>query len=164
MVLNSNGTPDTVVSLGNICLKNVNIFKYLGANINVMQPSTGDSEIIPSHSAGMHASSMQKCPASCRIFTSIYVRQHPSSTASFVAVLHILVKTGASLRRLDTTYRTFLRRIVRNGFKQVDRDSNDFRLVMLYIQHVVLVMLVVLSRFNSQTMHHILPECHLNAH
>ena len=32
MVPNSNETPDTVVSLGNICLKNVNIFKYLGAN------------------------------------------------------------------------------------------------------------------------------------
>ena len=36
-------------------------------------------------------------------------------------------------------------------------------LMMLYIQHVVLVMLVILSRLNSQT-NHILPECHRNTH
>ena len=38
--------------------------------------------------------------------------------------------TATQFERLDTTYRTFLRRMVRNGSKQVDRDSNDFRLMI----------------------------------
>ena len=32
--------------------------------------------------------------------------------------------TGKQLDRLDTTYRYFVRRIIRNGFQNYDRDSN----------------------------------------
>lgn len=38
--------------------------------------------------------------------------------------------TANQRNRLNITYKTFLRHIVRNGLKQVDRESNDFRLVI----------------------------------
>jgi len=44
MILNTDPSPDSIVSLGGINLKNVAMFKYLGAYIDSKQPSTGDSE------------------------------------------------------------------------------------------------------------------------
>ena len=38
--------------------------------------------------------------------------------------------TANQFDRLDSTYRKFLRRMVRNGFKFVDEKNNDYRLVI----------------------------------
>ena len=132
MVLNSNEMPDTVVSLGNICLKNVNTFKYLGANIDAMQPSTSDSEI--NHRiqlACIKFAEMSNLLQNFHInlstrttFLNCFIRSRLTYSCQNWSL------TASQFERLDTTYRTFLRRMVRNGFKQVDRDTNDFRLVI----------------------------------
>ena len=132
MVLNSNETPDTVVSLGNICLKNVNIFKYLGANIDAIQPSTGDSEInhriqLACIKFAEMSNLLQNFHINLRTrttFFNCFIRSRLTYSCQNWSI------TATQFERLDTTYRTFLRRMVRNGFKQVDRDSNDFRLVI----------------------------------
>ena len=132
MVLNSNETPDTVVSLGNICLKNVNIFKYLGANIDAIQPSTGDSEInhriqLACIKFAEMSNLLQNFHINLRTrttFFNCFIRSRLTYSCQNWSL------TATQFERLDTTYRTFLRRMVRNGFKQVDRDSNDFRLMI----------------------------------
>ena len=65
-----------------------------------------------------------------------------------------------------TTYRTFLRRMVRNGFKQVDRDSNDFRLVISNDALHTTCGTRDVSHFikTQQSNYASLPECHMNAH
>ena len=45
MILNVDEIPTTIANLRGVDLKNVSIFRYLGAYINCHEPSTGDSEI-----------------------------------------------------------------------------------------------------------------------
>ena len=45
MILNVDEIPTSIANLRGVDLKNVSIFRYLGAYINCHEPSTGDSEI-----------------------------------------------------------------------------------------------------------------------
>jgi len=45
MILNTDQTPDSIVSLRGTNLKIVAMFKYLGVYIDSKQPSTGDGEV-----------------------------------------------------------------------------------------------------------------------
>ena len=108
------------------------IFKYLGANIDAIQPSTGDSEI--NHRIQL---ACIKFAEMSNLLQNFHINLRTRTTFFNCFIRSCLTYscqnwslTATQFERLDTTYRTFLRRMVRNGFKQVDRDLNDFRLVI----------------------------------
>ena len=132
MILNVDEIPTSIANLRGVDLKNVSIFRYLGAYINCHEPSTGDSEI------------NQRIQLACGKFAElsnllqnfhINLRTRISFLNCFVRsrltyACQIWCLTTNQLNRLDITYRTFLRRMIRNGYKQIDRQNNDYRLVI----------------------------------
>ena len=122
----------SIANLRGVDLKNVIIFRYLGAYINCQEPNTGDSEV------------NQRIQLACVKFAELsnLLQNFHINLRTRVSFLNCFVRSRLTyacqnwslntnqLNRLDITYRTFLRRMVRNGFKQVDSDNNDFRLVI----------------------------------
>ena len=132
MVLNTENTDETIVNLRNSNLKNVNLFNYLGAFIAASQPETGESEInhriqLPSVKFAEMSNLLQNFHVNLHTrveFLNFFVRSRLTYASQNWSL------TTNQFDRLDTTYRTLLRHIIRNGFRQVDRESNDFRLVI----------------------------------
>ena len=133
MILNAaNDVPKSIVSLRGLELKNVTIFKYLGAYIDSQQPNTGDSEI------------NNRIQLACIKFAELsnLLQNFHINLLTRISFLNCFVRsrltyacqnwclTTSQMDRLDITYRTFLRRMIRHGFKQMDRESNDFRLLI----------------------------------
>ena len=132
MILNTDEYIESIISLRGKNLNNVSVFKYLGAFINSNQPNTGESEI--NHRiqlAQVKFAEMSNLLQNFQIqlktrimFLNCYVRSRLTYASQNWSL------TGTQFDRLDTTYRSFLRRMIRHGFQHFDRDSNDFRLVI----------------------------------
>lgn len=108
------------------------LFNYLGAYVDATQPATGDSEI--NHRIQLAyikfaemSNLLQNFHVNLSVrmtFLNCYVRSRLTHACQNWTL------NSNQLERLDCTYRTFLRRMVRNGFKHVDREANDYRLVI----------------------------------
>ena len=134
MILNhhviGNDYPTSIISLGDTPLKNVADFTYLGSNINNEEPSTGDGEINNRiQIATSKFNEMSNLLQNHRInihtrvkFLDSYVR----SRLTYACQNWNL--SSNQFERLNTTYRSFLRRMVRNGQKYVNEAGNDYRM------------------------------------
>ena len=132
MLLNADNSAESFITLRNVKLKNVPLFNYLGTCVDSSQPATGDSEI------------NHRIQLACVKFAEMsnLLQNHHINLHVRVTFLNCYVRSRlthacqnwtlneSQVNRLDCTYRMFLRRMVRNGFKYVDRQANDFRLVI----------------------------------
>lgn len=129
MSINSDENVESFVTLRGEKLKNVEQFKYLGAVLHYKQPNTGETEL--NHRIQMAnakfvemSNLLQNVNINLRLrvfFLNSFVR----SRLSYACQNWNL--TQQQYDQLDTTYRLFLRRMVRGGFRRVDSDGNDFR-------------------------------------
>ncbi|XP_066928505.1 uncharacterized protein [Clytia hemisphaerica] len=136
MILNHNFAddeyPKSIISIDNTTLKNVREFKYLGSMINCEEPNTGNTEI--NHRIMLATSKFSELSnllqnfginLKTRIkFLNSYVRSRLTYSCQNWNL------SQAQQDRLDTTYRKFLRRMVRNGQKHVDEKNNDYRMLI----------------------------------
>ena len=133
MILNhSDDHPNSIISIDETPLNNVKTFKYLGCYIDCLDPNTGDAEI--NHRiqiANIKFSQMSNLLQNFNInlktrvqFLKSYVRSRLTYSCQNWNV------NQNQLDRIDTTYRIFLRRMVRNGMKHVNEQENDYRMVI----------------------------------
>ena len=105
---------------------------YDTLELTLIAPSTGDSEInqriqLPCGKFAELSNLLQNFHINLRTrisFLNCFVR----SRLTYACQNWCL--TTNQLNRLDITYGTFLRRIIRNRFKQIDKENNDYRLVI----------------------------------
>ena len=124
--------PDSVITLNGTPLKNTKLFKYSGSYIDAEDPNTGDAEV--NHRiqiANAKFSEMTNLLQNYRInlrtrvlFLNSFIRSRLTYSCQNWNI------NSAQLNRLDATYRNFLRRMIRGGFKFVDEKNNDFRLAI----------------------------------
>ena len=121
--------PTSIVTLRGIPLNNVKEFKYLGSNLHHDQPNTGDIEInhrIQMANAKFAELSNLLQNAKIKIRTRIFfLNSYVRSRLTFSCQNWNLNNT--QYEKLDVTYRTLLRRMVRGGFKRIDESENEFR-------------------------------------
>ena len=120
--------PTSVVKLDAFNLSNVTEFCYLGANLDSNQPNTGDCEI--NHRiqlANAKFSQMSYLLQNFRVnlktrilFLNLFVRSRLAYACQNWNV------NQQQFDRLDVTYRKFLRRMIRGGFRFVNRNDNDY--------------------------------------
>ena len=120
--------PDSIIFIRNVPLKNTVQFTYLGSCISSNEPNTGDirinfriqmalgkfasmSNLLQNH--GIHLSTRVK-------FLNSFVRSRLTYSCQNWNL------TTVQFVKLDVTYRTLLRRMVRRGFNRIDTDG-DFR-------------------------------------
>ena len=116
MVLNVDEIPTSIENLRGVDLKNVSIFRYLGAYINCHEPSTGDSEKnqriqLACGKFAELSNLLQNCHINLRTrisFLNCFVRSRLT-----YACQNLCLTTNHRFRldiqnRLDITYRTFL--------------------------------------------------------
>ena len=110
-------------------LKNVTEFKYLGAYLCHNEPNTGDTELnyrIQIANAKFFELSNLLQNFNVHLKTRImFLNSFVRSRLTYSCQNWNL--TTAQCNRLDAFYRTLLRRMIRGGFKRIDRDENDFR-------------------------------------
>ena len=124
--------PESIVKLRSTQLKNVKNFAYLGVQLNYEQCSTGDEEInqriqMAIAKFAQMSNLLQNFHLNLRLrvlFLNSFVR----SRLTYACQNWNL--TTIQYERLDVTYRTFLRRMVRRGFQHVDEKNNDYRYVI----------------------------------
>jgi len=131
MVLNhsQNQYPASILTLRNNTLKNVENFVYLGAHVRYDQPNTGDLEInnriqlaVSKFTEKSNLLQNMRIYLKTRVkFLDTFVR----STLTYACQNWNVNK--AQMERLDVTYRGFLRRMVRGGFRFVNESENDYR-------------------------------------
>ena len=124
--------PKSIISLNETPLKNVRNFKYLGSYIDIEEPNTGNTEV--NHRiqiASVKFTEMSNLLQNFRInlrtrikFLNSYVR----SRLTYACQNWNL--TSSQRDRLNATYRSFLRRMVRNGQKHVNESENDYRMMI----------------------------------
>ena len=137
MIINYDATnaiayPETITSIDGTPLNNVRKFKYLGCHIDCIEPSTGDTEINHRIQVAMlkfteMSNLLQNFQINLKTrvkFLNSFVR----SRLTYSCQNWNLTKHQQD--RIDTTYRRFLRRMVRNGLKHVNELENDFRMVI----------------------------------
>ena len=106
------------------------MFRYLRAYINCQELNTGEINQriqLACVKFAVLSNLLQNFHINLRtriLFLNCFVRTR------LTHAFHNWCLTTNQLDRLDITYRTFLRRMARNGFKQIDRENNDFRLVV----------------------------------
>ena len=123
---------DTIISLDEIPIKNVTNFTYLGSKINHDEPNTGNTEVnnrIQMASSKFNEMSNllqnQRVNLRTRInFLDSLVR----SRLTYACQNWNLTKN--QFERLNVSYRSFLRRMIRNGQKFVNPTENDYRLMI----------------------------------
>ena len=128
--------PESIVTLRGTPLKNVKEFRYLGACIRFDEPNTGDIEI--NQRIQMSQSKFAEMSNLLQNF-SINLRTRVMFLNSFVrSRLSYACQnwnlTELQYDRLDVTYRVFLRRMVRGGFRFRDEINGDYRYVISNIQ------------------------------
>ena len=125
MILNVDKIPTSIANLRGVDLKNVSIFRYLGAYINCHEPSTGHSEI------------NQRIQLACGKFAELsnLLKNFHINLRTRILFLNCFVRsrltyacqnwclTTNQLNRLDITYRTFLRRMIRNGLNKLTEKT-----------------------------------------
>ena len=133
MILNSPDISEqSIVTLQNVKLNNIAVFKYLGSYVDSAQPNTGDSEI--NHRIQAAVCKFAELSYLLQNF-HIHLRTRVKFLDSFVRSRLTYGCQNWNLTtnqydRLDVTYRRFLRRMIRGGFRYVDENANDFRLVI----------------------------------
>lgn len=106
------------------------MFTYLRAYINCQELNTGEINqriqlaCVKFAEPSNHLKNFHINLRTRILFLNCFVGTH------LTHAFHNWCLTTNQLDRLDITYRTFLRRMARNGFKQIDRENNDFRLVV----------------------------------
>ena len=121
--------PLSIVKLRNINIKNVKTFKYLGAFIHFDQPNTGDIEI--NHRIQLAVSKFTEMTNLLQNFNIslmtriLFLNSYVRSRLTFACQNWNL--DAKQVERLNITYRRFLRRMVRGGFRFVDETNNDYR-------------------------------------
>ena len=131
MTINVNNAdqPTSIISHRDTELKNVEVFKYLGAHLQQLKPSTDDTELnFRIQMANAKFAELSNLLQSFRInlrtrisFLNSFVR----SRLTYACQNWNL--TSYQYERLDISYRTFLRRMVSGGFRHVDVSDNDYR-------------------------------------
>ena len=120
--------PKSIIEIRGVPLKNATEFRYLGSYINPNEPNTGDIEV------------NYRIQMALGKFASMsnLLLNHEIHLSSRVKFLNSFVRsrltyacqnwnlTTAQFDRLDVTYRTLLRRMIRRGFNRVDTEG-DFR-------------------------------------
>ena len=121
--------PESIVSLRDTALNNVDKIKYLGAFIRCDQPNTGDAEI--NYRIQM---AMSKFVEMSNLLQNIKINLRTRITFFNSFVRSRLIYSCQNwnlgvnqLERLNVTYRNFLRRMIRGGFSHVDEQRNDYR-------------------------------------
>ena len=124
--------PESIIDLKDIPLTNSQQFKYLGCYINQGEPNTGETEINQRiQLATCKFAEMSNILQNMRVnlktrikFLNSYVRSR------LTYACQNWNPTKNQFDRIDSTYRKFLRRMIRNGFKYVDERNNDYRLMI----------------------------------
>ncbi|XP_066935519.1 uncharacterized protein [Clytia hemisphaerica] len=132
MTINQEQHLDSIISLREEQLKNVKEFKYLGAVLNHLQPNTGEAELnqriqLAIVKFAQMSNLLQNFQINLRVrifFLNSFVRSRLTYSCQNWNL------TSLQYDRLDVTYRMFLRRMVRGGFRYVDEVNNDFRYVI----------------------------------
>ena len=121
--------PKSIINLRNEPLQNSMEFKYLGSLISQNEPNTGEIEI--NHRIQMaHAkfASMSNLLQNSAIYLKTRIKFLNSFVRSRLTYsCQNWNLTNSQFQRLDVTYRTLLRRMIRGGFKRIDYDDGDFR-------------------------------------
>ena len=122
--------PESVVVLKGSPLRNVKEFKYLGSYLHHEEPSTGDVELnyrtqLANSKFAQLLNLLQNHKIHLRtrvIFMDSFVRSRLTHACQNWNLKSL------QFDRLDACYRTFLRRMVRGGFRRCeDDDVNQFR-------------------------------------
>ena len=121
--------PESIVTLKDSALRNVKEFKYLGACLHYEEPSTGEVEL--NHRVQLANSKFAEM--------SNLLQNHKIHLRTRIKFMDSFVRSRltyscqnwnlnqAQFDRLDVTYRRFLRRMVRGGFKKKDgEEENEF--------------------------------------
>ena len=121
--------PNSIVELNESKLTNTPEFKYLGAYLDHNQPNTGEKEI--NHRIQLANSKFQQMSNVLQNF-QINLKTRILFLNSFVRSRLVYPcqnwnLSAQELDRIDTTYRKFLRRMVRGGFAFVNQAENDYR-------------------------------------
>ena len=121
--------PETICKLDGFKIKNVRVFKYLGANIQYRETSTGDTEInqrIDSAEARYyeHAKKLMNFRISIKTRVLILNALVRSRLAYGCQVWTLTVEQR---RRINSFYCGLLRRMIRGGFNRKD-NSMAFKL------------------------------------
>ncbi|XP_066919456.1 uncharacterized protein [Clytia hemisphaerica] len=124
--------PKSIVSINDTPLNNVPKFKYLGCYIDYLDPNTGDAEI--NHRIQMASVKFSQMSNLLQNF-HINLKTRVKFLNSFIRSRLTYSCQNWNINqkqfdRIDTAYRTFLRRMVRNGMKHVNEKENDFRMVI----------------------------------
>ena len=133
MILNHSSEatyPSTIININNSELNNVSDFKYLGSYIQYNQPNTGEREL--NHRIQLATAKFAQMSRVLQNF-SINLRTRILFLNSFVRSRLVYSCQNWNLNsnqmdRLDVVYRTFLRKMIRGGFKCIDEAGNDYRL------------------------------------
>ena len=159
MVLNVDKIPTSIANLRGVDLKNVSVFRYLGAYINCHEPSTGDSEI------------NQRIQLACGKFAELLnlLQNFHISLRTRISFLNCFVcsrltyiwqnwcLTTNQPNRLDITYRTFLRQMIRMGLNKLTEKTMTIDLsstMKICIHFVELVTSLTLLKINNRAMRH----------
>ena len=121
--------PTSVVELDAFNLSNVTEFKYLGAYLNSNQSNTGDCEInhriqLANAKFSQMSYLLQNFQINLKtriLFLNCFVRSRLTYASQNWNV------SQHQFDRLDVTYRKFLRRMIRGGFRFVNPNDNDYR-------------------------------------
>ena len=108
------------------------LFKYLGCFIHQEEPNTGESEI--NHRIQLATAKFAEMSNLLQNF-QINLRTRIKFLNSFVRsrltyACQSWNPTVFQLERLDSAYRRFLWRMVRNGLKFLDEDGGDYRMLI----------------------------------
>ncbi|XP_066935323.1 uncharacterized protein [Clytia hemisphaerica] len=121
--------PKSIIKLRNIDINNVKTFKYLGAFIHFEEPNTGDIEInYRIQQATNKFSEMTNLLQNFNVHLKtriIFLNSYVRSRLIYSCQNWNLY--SSQLERLNVTYRRFLRRMIRGGFRFVNESNNDFR-------------------------------------
>ena len=126
-----NSYPKSVITLDGSPIKNVENFRYLGCQIVHDQNTTGDWEVNSRiESAKNKFSSMRNVFLNHDVhlqtrltFLRAYVRMRLTFNCQSWAL------TAIQLNRIDATWRLFLRKMIRNGFRRKNpEDEHDYKL------------------------------------
>lgn len=135
MILNYNyistdNYPEAIFNLKGSPLGNIKEFKYLGSYLHHEEPNTGEVELnhriqLANAKFAELLNLLQNHKIRLRtriVFMNSYVRSRLT-----YACQNWNLKLS-QFNRLDVCYRTFLRRMVRGGFRRKDNDVNQFNL------------------------------------
>ena len=131
MILNhSEGEyPKSILNLRNTIIKNVENFIYLGAYTRFDQPNTGDLEInnriqlaVSKFTEKSNLLQNMRINLKTRIkFLNSFVRSTLTHACQNWNI------NSNQMDRLNVTYRGFLRRMVRGGYRYINENENDYR-------------------------------------